>query len=79
MPSRHTRGSAPEKKLEDVLPAVPLHHGKVLKHSRQGAAFTLLLTGLVLELVLPVLFPWGAGWWALGGLGQSQTGDPRGC
>lgn len=31
----------------------------MLKHSRPGDALTLLLAGLLLELVLPVLLPWG--------------------
>lgn len=57
MPSLHTRGSAPEEKLKEALPAVPLQQGKVFKHGRQGAVFTLLLTGLLLELILPVLSP----------------------
>lgn len=30
--SLHTRGSAPEEEFKNVLPAVPLKQGKVLKH-----------------------------------------------
>lgn len=57
LPALHTGRSVPEEKLEDGLPAVPLQQGKVFKHGRQGAAFTILLTGLLLELILPVLSP----------------------
>lgn len=32
LPSLHTRGSAPEEEFKNVLPAVPLKQGKVLKH-----------------------------------------------
>lgn len=72
LPSLCTRGTAPEEKSEDVLPAVPLQQSKVFEHGRLGAAFALLLAGLLLELVLPVLSPWGR-------VAMSKAAKPRGC
>lgn len=69
-PSLRTKGTAPEEKSEDVLPAVPLHQGKVFKCGRLGAAFTLLLTGLLLEHIFPVVVAWG-------GVAMSKTKAPR--